>query len=161
MEYIYLLGRHFARVDGDLTTEERITYFYHTDHLGSTVLVTDETGETVWSTEYTPFGSLTFEEGKLKRAAKFTGKDLDEDTGLYYFNARWYDSEVGRFISEDPAKDGVNWYTYAANNPLIYVDPTGMITYTDDELRQQYENLSVEEKQRETTAYKIMSSIGL
>lgn len=83
VEYIYLLGRHFARVDGDRNTGERTTYFYHTDHLGSTVLVTDETGATVWSTEYTLFGSLTFEEGKLRRAAKFTGKDLDEDTGLY------------------------------------------------------------------------------
>ena len=128
VEYIYLLGRHFARVDGyrTATTEERTTYFYHTDHLGSTVLVTDETGATVWSTEYTPFGSLTFEEGKLKRAVKFTGKDLDEDTGLYYFNARWYDQSIGRFISEDPIKDGLNWYTYAANNPLRFVDPTGL-----------------------------------
>src|SRR5690554_3479971 len=133
MEYIYLLGRHFARVDGDLTTEERITYFYHTDHLGSTVLVTDETGETVWSTEYTPFGSLTFAEGKLKRAAKFTGKDLDEETGLYYFNARWYDQEIGRFISEDPIKDGLNWYTYAANNPLRFVDPTGLAYFELEE----------------------------
>ena len=123
-------GRHFARVDGyrTTTTEKRTTYFYHTDHLGSTVLVTDENGATVWSTEYTPFGSLTFAEGKLKRAAKFTGKDLDEDTGLYYFNARWYDSEIGRFISEDPIKDGVNWYTYAANNPLRFVDPMGLFT---------------------------------
>ncbi|HZH88464.1 MAG TPA: RHS repeat-associated core domain-containing protein, partial [Chitinophagaceae bacterium] len=106
--------------------------------------------ETVWSTEYTPFGSLTFEEGKLKRAAKFTGKDLDEDTGLYYFNARWYDQSIGRFISEDllpyelmiiGAKEtnggiltfekyiednGLNWYVYCNNNPLIYIDPEGM-----------------------------------
>src|SRR5690606_34582302 len=133
VEYIYLLGRHFARVDGYRTaiTEERITYFYHTDHLGSTVLVTDETGATVWSTEYTPFGSLTFEEGKLKRAVKFTGKDLDEDTGLYYFNARWYDQSIGRFISEDTYKGEPhdpktsNLYVYVGNNPLRYIDPTG------------------------------------
>ncbi len=132
VEYIYLLGRHFARVDGYRTaiTEERTTYFYHTDHLGSTVLVTDETGATVWSTEYTPFGSTTFEEGKLKRAVKFTGKDLDEDTGLYYFNARWYDQSIGRFISEDPAADpnNPNLYTYGKNNPLRFLDPTGLRT---------------------------------
>ena len=128
VEYIYLLGRHFARVDGyrTATTEERTTYFYHTDHLGSTVLVTDETGATVWSTEYTPFGSLTFEEGKLKRAVKFTGKDLDEDTGLYYFNARWYDQSIGRFISEDPIKDGLNLYIYCKNNPLKFIDLSGL-----------------------------------
>ena len=127
VEYIYLLGRHFARVDGDRSTQERTTYFYHTDHLGSTVLVTDATGATVWSTEYTPFGSLTFEEGKLKRAVKFTGKDLDEDTGLYYFNARWYDQSIGRFISEDPIKDGLNWYTYVGNNPLTRIDQSGLL----------------------------------
>jgi len=133
VEYIYLLGRHFARVDGDRSTQERTTYFYHTDHLGSTVLVTDATGATVWSTEYTPFGNLTFAEGKLKKAVKFTGKDLDEDTGLYYFNARWYDQSIGRFISEDPIKDGLNWYTYAANNPLRFVDPTGLTTENNED----------------------------
>lgn len=125
-EYVYVLGKHFARVDGDLSAGKRATYFYHTDHLGSTVLVTDEAGNTVWSSEYTPFGQITMEEGTLAKAAKFTGKDLDEDTGLYYFNARWYDSELGRFISEDPIKDGLNWYTYAVNNPLRFVDPTGL-----------------------------------
>src|SRR5690554_2377543 len=131
-EYIYVLGKHFARVDGSKETDEKATYFYHTDHLGSTVLVTDEAGNTVWSSEYTPFGQITMEEGTLTKAAKFTGKDLDEDTGLYYFNARWYDSEIGRFISVDPAKDGVNWYAYGANNPLRFVDPTGL-AYEDFE----------------------------
>ena len=57
---------------------------------------------------------------------KYTGKDLDEDTGLYYYNARWYDAGTGRFISEDPARDGSNWYSYVTNNPLKFVDPAGM-----------------------------------
>lgn len=95
--------------------------------MGSTVgAVTDEAGQTVWTSEYTPFGGKHSTEGELARAAKFTGKDLDEDIGLYYFNARWYDQEVGRFISEDPIQDGMNWYTYASNNPLIFFDPTGL-----------------------------------
>nr|WP_231133562.1 RHS repeat-associated core domain-containing protein [Capillibacterium thermochitinicola] len=135
LAYVYVLGKHFARVDGKVGSGEKQTYFYHTDHLGSTVLVTDEAGQAVWSTEYTPFGSLTIAEGKLKRAAKFTGKDLDEDTGLYYFNARWYDSELGRFISEDPVKDGVNWYTYANNNPLLYVDPLGLAAFVTKQIK--------------------------
>lgn len=61
--------------------------------------------------------------------AKYTynGKELD-DTNLYYFGARYYDAEVGRFISEDPAKDGLNWYGYCNNNPLKFVDPTGLET---------------------------------
>ena len=51
--------------------------------------------------------------------------DRDEDTGLMYFNARWYDADTGRFITEDPVKDGLLWYAYANNNPLKFTDPTG------------------------------------
>jgi RHS repeat-associated protein len=139
MEYIYVGGQHFARVDGDVISGVAATYFYHTDHLGSTVLVTTENGEIVWSTEYTPFGSITLEEGQLdfKAAIKFTGKDLDEDAGLYYYNARWYDSEVGRFISADSYKgelenpQTLNLYVYTLNNPLIYVDLTGNYAIQD------------------------------
>ncbi len=60
---------------------------------------------------------------------KFTGKDYDEAAGLYYFNARWYDAELGRFTTEDPARDGLNWYVYVRNNPLRYVDPTGLVNW--------------------------------
>ena len=47
-------------------------------------------------------------------------------TGQYYYNARWYDPSLGRFTTEDPIKDGSNWYAYANNNPLRFVDPTGL-----------------------------------
>jgi len=132
-EYIYVGGQHFARVDGNLISAETTTYFYHTDHLGSTVLVTNSSAEIVWSSDYTPFGSLTMEEGELgfQKAKKFTGKDLEEDTGLYYYNARWYDAEIGRFTSADSYKgelenpQTLNLYIYTANNPLVYVDPSG------------------------------------
>ena len=62
---------------------------------------------------------------QIRWQRKFTGKDFDEETGLYYFNARWYDSAIGRFTSEDPVRDGVNWFVYCANNPLVFVDPSG------------------------------------
>ena len=55
----------------------------------------------------------------------FTGKEPDPDTTLYYSNARWYDSSLGRFITEDPIKDGLNWYGYCGGNPLVFVDPSG------------------------------------
>ena len=85
MEYVYVLGKHFARVDGNLDNSTVKKYFYHTDHLGSTVLVTDEAGQQVWSAEYTPFGKqMASHEGQMDHATQFTGKDLDEDTGLYY-----------------------------------------------------------------------------
>ena len=118
-------------MDTNRVTDESNTYFYHTDHLGSTVLLTDVLREVAWSAEYTPFGSITMAEGLLEKTVKFTGKDLDEDTGLYYYNARWYDREIGRFISADTYKgeleypQTLNLYAYVLNNPLIYVDPTG------------------------------------
>ncbi len=65
-------------------------------------------------------------EGSIEERVKFTGKDYDEAAGLYYFNARWYDAELGRFTTEDPARDGLNWYVYVRNNPLRFVDPTGL-----------------------------------
>jgi hypothetical protein len=48
--------------------------------------------------------------------------------GLYYFNARWYDSSTGRFTSEDPVRDGINWFVYVGSNPLVLVDPSGLET---------------------------------
>jgi len=56
----------------------------------------------------------------------FTGKQWDEDAQLYYFNARWYDPETGRFITEDPVRDGLLWYAYCSNNPMGFVDHTGL-----------------------------------
>ena len=145
LEYIYVLGKHFARLDGNLDNLNDTTkYFYHTDHLGSTVAVTDIAGNTVWDGEYTPFGKQVGQTGDLKRAAKFTGKDLDEDIGLYYFNARWYDSETGRFVEEDsiPIDPNnpitLNRYTYCSNNPINRIDPSGHMDYatqSDDLLR--------------------------
>ena len=70
----------------------------------------------------------------------FTGQFIEADIGLYYFGARWYDSSLGRFISEDPIKGSMtssqsqNPYVYCMNNPLRYVDPSGMAVgerYTD------------------------------
>jgi RHS repeat-associated protein len=115
------------RLDGD--GSERQTYYYVNDHLGSTLMVTDKEGQVVWRGEVSPFGEQLGSVGILEFSAKFTGKDLDEETGLYYFNARWYDAELGRFISQDPIKDGVNWYVYCGNNPLLFVDPLGLDAY--------------------------------
>ena len=61
--------------------------------------------------------------------------------GDYYFNARWYDASTGRFITEDPARDGQNWFNYVSNNPLKFVDPTGMREVVDEDERG---NLTVE-----------------
>lgn len=114
-KFIFRKNKHLAKETADETV------FYGTDHLGSTLLMTDENGASIWTGESSPFGDRTTDD-----SVKYTGKDKDSDTGLYYFNARWYDPVLGRFISEDPARDGLNWYVYTYNNPLKYTDPTGL-----------------------------------
>jgi hypothetical protein len=70
----------------------------------------------------------------------------------HHFNARWYDAETARFISEDSARDGWNWFAYVENNPLRYIDPTGLILegfgdYSEDEVESILGLLDMPEKQ--------------
>lgn len=57
---------------------------------------------------------------------RYCGEYLDIETGYIYLRARYYDPSIGRFISEDSAKDGYNWYAYCANNPIRYIEPSGL-----------------------------------
>ncbi|KYK29890.1 MAG: hypothetical protein AYK19_19090 [Theionarchaea archaeon DG-70-1] len=104
-----------------------ITEHYHTDHLGSTRLTTSENGVTVTEIHYKPFGEQI---NATEEKYTYTGKELD-DTGLYYYGARYYDPETGRFLTRDSlqgkreAPQTLNRYVYCLNNPLVYVDPTG------------------------------------
>ncbi len=100
-------------------------YYASTDHLGSVTKITDANAKVVWQSEYTPFGAVAGAQGIYNFTGLFTGKDVDVNTGLYYFNARWYDASTGRFISQDAAGQGLNWYSYGGNNPLSNTDPTG------------------------------------
>ena len=101
-------------------------------------MVTDSSGEVAERFEYEPFGLVATSTGPLASGAhRFTGKPEDGAIGLYYFGARYYDPEVGRFTSRDPAKDGLNWYVYCINNPLNRVDFWGLhsVVYSHDEKR--------------------------
>lgn len=110
---------------------ERKIYFYHSDHLGSTNLVTDEQGQVVERVEYAPFGSISVRQGSANVPQKFTGQRLDAGTGLYFYHARYYDPSLGRFIQPDsivqaPADpQTLNRYAYCRNSPVNYVDPSG------------------------------------
>jgi RHS repeat-associated protein len=122
-------------VDGAIGHPDAKKYWYVTDHLGSVRAVTDIDGKKVWSADYLAFGTQYGKDAAtdFEELHSFTGKELDPDTGLHYYNARWYDAELGRFISEDPAGDpnNPNLYSYCRNNPLIYIDPTGYISQED------------------------------
>jgi RHS repeat-associated protein len=118
----FVLGKAYA----EERVEEGTRYFYHHDHLGSVIALSDESGALVWEGDYNVFGQLDSQKGSVDFGGQYTSKNLDPDTGLYYYNARWMDPDLGRFITEDPARDGQNWYAYVGNNPLMFVDPSGL-----------------------------------
>ncbi len=113
--------------------------YYHNDNLGSPIILTDEQQNIKQTYFYGPFGNYEFKHGYVQddiNPYQYTGQEQDADIGLMYYNARYYDSEVGRFISEDPAAAQVlnpktlNRYVYCVNNPLIYTDPSGEFIFS-------------------------------
>ncbi|MFZ5862300.1 MAG: RHS repeat domain-containing protein [Nitrospirota bacterium] len=114
------------------TSDGTVVYF-HGNHLGSTHIVTNAAGAAVEEIHYYPYGG-TFsdtngEAGGVNR--RYTGQEMDSETGLYYYHARYYDPVLGRFISADIAgvtlsvPQSLNRYSYVLNNPLRFTDPTG------------------------------------
>ncbi|MCB0376017.1 MAG: RHS repeat-associated core domain-containing protein, partial [Sinomicrobium sp.] len=110
------------------------TLFFHQDPSHSTGLTTDKNGNESSRTHYTPYGNIYEQSGTDNFRAKYGGKELEKGAGLYYFNARYYDPGLGRFISADTElggsylqPDAFNRYAYALNNPVNYSDPSGHI----------------------------------
>src|SRR5262249_44884313 len=97
------------------------------DHLGSSNVVIDDTGAWFNREEYTPYGATSFGSFTKKRY-RFTGKERDEDSGLYYHGARYYAPWLGRWVSCDPAGmvDGINLYEYVSSNPIVLIDKYGL-----------------------------------
>jgi RHS repeat-associated protein len=136
IKYVEALGETWAEVrtiDHPGAGDQPKTYYHAVDHEGTTNVVTDESGNVVWDGEYEAFGAVIRSNGTLDFTPSYTGKQYDSDTGLYYYNARFYEPELGRFLNSDPARSGVNWYEYALDNPLKFMDPTGLA----DQLSQQ------------------------
>jgi RHS repeat-associated protein len=102
-----------------------VSKYFLQDHLGSTAALTNSSGSVIESATYDSFGNAT---GNLSTRYQFTGREYDNAIGLTYYRARWYSSELGRFVSEDPIGFGggdVNLFGYVGNNPQNYVDPSG------------------------------------
>ncbi|MBT4936678.1 RHS repeat-associated core domain-containing protein, partial [Candidatus Peregrinibacteria bacterium] len=107
--------------------------YHHSDHLGGASIDTDADANVLQSIDYYPFGEthVSKNTSSYKNNYAFTGQELDEDTGLYYYKARYYHPEIGRFLSLDPWAGDIsdpqtlNKYSYTRNNPLKYIDPSG------------------------------------
>ena len=98
--------------------------YYVKDGHGNVTSMYDEDAEFVSDTYYDAFGNIAY--GDTPNPFGYSGEYHDSETGLIYLRNRYYDSSTGRFITEDPAKDGVNWYSYCGGDPVNAVDPWGL-----------------------------------
>lgn len=153
--------------------QDRVGY-YEENGLGSVSSVTDSTAALATSYTYDVFGNATSSSAGLANPFQFTARDYDSETGLHYYRARYYDSTIGRFISEDPLRFGgdVDFYTYAANSPTNFIDPFGLtIGVIGDSasvnMALQYLNKDPQSKkmidalQKSSTVYTIVTTMSL
>jgi len=99
--------------------------YFHYDQLGSTSLVTDSDANIVSQVNYEPYGALADSSGEDTFRPKFTGKEYDSNSELYYFGARYYNADLGRFLTPDPAQQYFSPYVYGNGDPLSGTDPNG------------------------------------
>ncbi|MBI4689534.1 MAG: DUF2778 domain-containing protein [Nitrospirae bacterium] len=109
------------------------TLYYHTDHLGTPVMMTDGSGTIVWESELQPFGERYSVKGNITNNLGFTGQFYDTETGTNYNYFRDYNPITGRYIERDPigSAGGINSYIYA-NNPVNWIDRWGLYECTYD-----------------------------
>jgi len=120
-------------VPGLLRIKNGITEFFVKDALGSTALLVDDTGKIVQRYKYSPFGNIDYSKGSSDNTYQFTGKEIDPESGLIYFDGgRYYNALNGRWISRDIDRGAINIpqslnrYIYCYNNPLTYIDVRGL-----------------------------------
>jgi len=105
------------------------TDYYEIDGLGSVTSLTDSTGALAQTYIYDSFGNTTNSSGSLTNFFRYTAREFDTETTLYYMRARYFDPATGRFILEDPIRfrGGTDFYRYASNDPIGYADSFGML----------------------------------
>ena len=114
-----------AGIDEPLAQSGAALSFYDADGLGSITSLTDATGTPALTFVYGAFGVLSSSSGTGTNSYRYTGREYDQETGLYYYRARYLDASVGRFVAEDPLFLDGNSYSYVDNNPALEADPTG------------------------------------
>jgi RHS repeat-associated protein len=129
---------HYAQgqsVDQPLAIQQgSTTSFYEADGLGSITSLTALNGTLSQTYTYDSFGNATGSSGSLTNSFRYTAREFDTETGLFFLRARYYDPTIGRFLSEDPVgfPAGSNFYRYVGNGPIDFADPLGQFRTTDD-----------------------------
>lgn len=123
-------------------------YYYVTSQPGNVVTLLTSTGQIANRYEYTPFGQAIWTSEQLAQPFRYAARQLDSETGLYYYRARYYDPAIARFISEDPLGVEVrqNVYAYVHNNPLNYLDPWGTNECTPDQVKGGYQETVIDDQ---------------
>ena len=122
-----------SAIDGNFKPNddyEKMQFYYHPDHLGSSSYITNLDGEVVQHIEYVPFGEVFIEErnNTWNTPYLFNAKEFDEETGMYYYGARYYEPRLSLWMTVDPKMEkyrNVSAYVYCLNNPLKIIDPDG------------------------------------
>ncbi len=132
----YLFGNNIDETLSMNRDEE--TYYYHTNHLGSTMALTDSKGTLVERVDYDVYGKPSFMDAKgkpldnsaISNIILFTGREYDNELGVYYFRARSMHPLVGRFMQHDPLlyMDGMNDLEYVNNMPSLFIDSFGLVS---------------------------------
>ncbi|TGM95209.1 hypothetical protein EHR06_19060 [Leptospira dzoumogneensis] len=123
---IYLNGVRIAAI-----TEDGRAAFYLTDQVDSVSTVLDDTAHTLSRMQYEPYGDTFVQRGNLAFSPKYNSQELDKESGFYFYNARYYDASIARFVTADTIIDGElntqgwNRFSYVKGNPILYKDPTG------------------------------------
>ena len=125
----------YGYIPNDTTKEE--TFFYHSDHLGSTSYITDDKANITQYDAYLPYGELLVDEHSSSEEMpyKFNGKEFDEETSLYYYGARYMNPIASLWYGVDPLTEtyeNISPYIYCANSPIRYTDPKGMEVEADE-----------------------------
>ncbi|WP_181432179.1 RHS repeat domain-containing protein, partial [Pseudomonas jessenii] len=132
--YLYEPGSYapLARVD-QAEGEEQQLYYFHTDQIGTPLEMTDREGQIVWQATYKAWGAVErLHVNEVEQNLRFQGQYFDDETGLHYNTFRYYDPEVGRFVTQDPIGllGSFNLYEYV-KNPVLWSDPWGLCADKD------------------------------
>lgn len=121
-----------TRTQGEDDSPEQLIRYQSGNHLGSAMLELDDQAQIISYEEYYPYGSTSYQgvrsQTETPKRYRYTGKERDEESGLYYHGARYYAAWLGLWCSSDPAsiEAGLNLYQYCASNPLRFVDSSGL-----------------------------------